>query len=101
MKQHISKSEIQTLSPKIQKIITEWKNQKGYLGGGITTGAIIEMLDAFSRNHRNEEILHGVKNHVLDMEEVVIGWDGDELIDTLFFLLIKLLAWRLSGKGDL
>ena len=85
MKLLITEQQWQELPESHRRFITLWKGRKRYANDLISLEQCIELLIGYSRSLHYDDILHGVKDNVLDKEEIVIGWDGEEMIDILWF----------------
>jgi hypothetical protein len=97
MKRFITKLQFLELSPKAQQIIFTWQKQKGYIfDPALSIGDCIELLTELSRNFNHDINMHGWYDNVLDLGEVSIGWEGEELIDILWFHCVQLLKKRLA-----
>jgi hypothetical protein len=84
----------------IQQTIHLWQQVKGYpVIDEVSIGDCIELLIATTYNLHHEDVAHGVFNNLLTNTESIVGWDGKELIDILYFELITAIKKRLgSGK---
>lgn len=95
MKQVLNLKEVETPTY-VSHFVSVWKRNKGY-GEELTVnvGQCIELLIAVSYNFSKENSTGRFFNNALINEESFLGWDGDELIDILFFEVMKNLAMRI------
>lgn len=98
MKQIITIEQWNELTPRSQEFITLWKEKKGYPKESplLNIGQCIELLIAISYSFRHDDFLHGTNNNCLVLTEVQIGWDGDELIDILWFSIKEHVKKRVN-----
>lgn len=97
MKQYVS---LTGLSPDVTTFILLWKKRKGYGEDlTLTLGQCIELLVATTYNLHYEESDGKFYNKLLLNDETVIGWDGEELIDILFYEVIQAVRMRLNKGG--
>jgi hypothetical protein len=81
----------------IKDFILLWKQTKGYSNpDSLDVGEVIELLIATSHNLRHEESDGRFFNNILMNEESLIAWEGEELIDILFYEVIQNIRHRLK-----
>jgi hypothetical protein len=98
MKLHLTAQDWNSLPFKGKIYINHWKISKNYKNHYLSLGQCIEFLTENSPDFHQNDILHGVKDNHLDYPEVVIAWDGIELIEILFWEICQLLKKRLATK---
>ncbi len=74
----------------VSKFINLWKTKKKYpLDEEVNVGQVIELLIATSYNLHKDNSDSRFFNNILVNAESVIAWDGEELIDMLFYEVIQ------------
>jgi len=96
MKQEITETQWAEMSKSGQDLISAWKHNKGYTSPLLTLGQCIEFMVAISYNLHFDNSDGRFFNKILINNESVIAWEGDELIDILWFEITKILQFRLS-----
>jgi hypothetical protein len=96
MKQAI---DLTTADPRIVTFITHWKQKKGYSSPDqLLLGEVIELLIATTRNLHHEDGDGRFFNHLLTNNESSVGWDGQELIDILYYEVQEALKKLFSNS---
>ena len=90
--------ELSNERPSVRLCFLLWKQYKGYESLFCTIGFYLELIDAFSTNHKMEMSDGRFFNHLLLNDESSIGYDGEELIDILHYEVVQILKKRLT-KG--
>jgi len=98
MKQTINLTQWNETPSKIQDFIAQWKINKGYPNEVPlpTLGQCIELLIAVSYTYYHDYSDGRFLNNILLLNEAAIAWDGDELIDTLYFEIVAILKRRFA-----
>ena len=100
MLQQVSKELYNAQPQYVISFIEEWKRIKHYQNTPtLTLGHCIELFIGVSYRLRYEEILHGVKNYVLEGDEFVVAHDGKELIEVIFYECVETLKKRIAASG--
>lgn len=98
MKQSINFKE--KIPESISKFILIWKSNKGYdSDDNLTIGQTIELLVATTYNLHKDHSDGRFYDKLLLNEESSIGWQGEELIDILFYEAAKNIEKRLWSSG--
>jgi hypothetical protein len=82
--------------PSVQLVFLLWKKYKGYGSEFPHVGHYIELLDAFSTNHKMEMSDGRFFSHLLLNAESSVGWEGEELIDILHYETVEIIKRRLN-----
>ncbi len=99
MKQQI-RYHSQEVPQNVAEFISIWKRRKKYSPEpSLTLGECIELLIATTYNFHKEESDGRFFNNALTNNESSILWDGEELIDILFYELIETIKHRLARNG--
>lgn len=99
MKQYIELTTSNTPAP-VKEFIHIWKYKKKYpQDSKLSIGECIELLIATTFNLRYENSDGRFFNKILSNSESVIAWEGEELIDILFFDVKRAILQRLSRSG--
>ena len=102
MKQRMTVEDWNNLSPGVQEFIIIWKQKKRYTPENplLTLGEALELAIAVAirtdHGHSADGFLHGTYNHVITMTEAQIGYDGEELIDTVVYWCSEMIKFRLA-----
>ena len=80
----------------VQLVFLLWKKYKRYGEDFCHIGHYLELIDAFSNNHRLEMSDGRFFNHLLLNNESTVGWDGVELIDILHYETCEIIKKRLT-----
>jgi hypothetical protein len=81
--------------PRVVEFIRIWMERKGY-SGDLTIGYCLELLIGITQNFHTDHSVGRFFNHVLENEESAISFDGEELLDILYYELRKAILKRLS-----
>lgn len=83
MKQKMIREDWDMLTPRGKEYVIDWLKRKGYRE--LTLGIIIELLIDISPNLHKEDSDGRFFNNILMNEESVVGWDGKEIFDIVWF----------------
>jgi NTP pyrophosphatase (non-canonical NTP hydrolase) len=83
------------LLPKEREFIIHWKERKHYPNTtSLTIGEAIELLIATTTNLHKDDSIGRFFNNVLDNGESAVLYDGDELLDILFYAVKRAIKQR-------
>lgn len=97
MKLKLLPKDYDQMSPTAKRFIDVWKQRKGYTDEFLSLGEVIELLMATTYTFYKEDSAGQFFNNLLTHDESAIGWDGDELIDILFYEVCQNIKKRISG----
>jgi hypothetical protein len=98
MRQVITLNQWAETPPRVQAFIISWKKRKGYAHESplLTLGQAIELSIAFGYRFHQDFSDGRFFNNILINEECVIAWDGDELLDTLYYAIVQDIKKRMA-----
>lgn len=98
MRQIISLQQWNDTPSNVQGFITNWKIRKGYPQESPlpTLGQCLELLLAVSYTYYHDYSDGRFFNNILVLDEAILAWDGDELIDTLYYEIVRILKRRFA-----
>ncbi len=98
MRQSVSYSALS--NPHVITFIDTWKKRKKYdEAQTLTIGQCMELMIGVSYNLHFEESDGRFFNKILTNAESLVGWDGEELIDILFYELVTTIQKRIASSG--
>lgn len=99
MKQIIDNETWEQTPSLVKAFIVHWK-QKKYPSESpfLTLGQCIELLFYVSRNYRQEDSDGRFFNHVISNNESSIAWEGETLIDILYYECVQVIKQRIKQK---
>lgn len=84
----------------VKYFIKEWKRIQNYPQTDyLTIGECLEILIGTTYNLRKEDSSGQFFNHLLTNAESIVGWDGQELIDILFYEVIGAIKKRINTSS--
>lgn len=98
MKQHLNQSDFDQAPVSVQAFIVAWKKRKGYTEPYLTIGHCIELYMGISYRLRTEDY-SDTKSYVLEGDEFVITWEGEELLDIVWYEVVQTLKKRIAMSG--
>lgn len=85
-------------SPAVRRFISLWKTRHQYKNlTELTLGEALELLVAVSYTVYHEDSDGRFFNTIIRGEELLIAWDGDELIDITLFEICQNLKHRFAS----
>lgn len=82
--------------PNIRLVFLLWYKFKGYGPEFPHIGHYLELINAFSTNHKLEMSDGRFFTHLLLNAESSVGWEGEELIDILHYETVNIIKGRLT-----
>ena len=98
MKLYLTEQDWNETPPLTKQFIEIWKQRKNHDNQLLTLGQVIELLLATSFTFYKEDSDPRFFNNLLTNEESLVAWDGNELIDILYYECCQNIKKRL-GKG--
>lgn len=99
VKQFIKITEENT-PPTVITFIRLWKERKGYVPIlELSIGEAIELLMAVTYSFYKDDSDGRFFNNVLRADEVSVQWEGEELIDILYYEIVQTIKKRMGIAG--